>query len=98
MPSVDEMIQRAKVLSCPVRVSIWQAIGPYGSTPGELAATFGLAPSSVTYHLKILQDAGLIGVHRRGRYRIYKGLGIALTIATEDELEATYGTRPAVSP
>lgn len=95
---MDDMIERAKVLSSATRVNLWMSISSEGSTPTELANTLGLAPSSITHHLKVLKDAGLIDVQRKGRYRIYRGTGVAMTIATADELEATYGSRPDVSP
>ena len=88
MTTVNDVIWRAWLLSSPTRVKIWLAIGSLGSTPGELSATFGLAASTIRYHLKVLEDAGLVEVQRRGRYRVYRDVGVQLTVATGAELRA----------
>lgn len=40
-------------------------------TAGEIAGRFDCAWPTVTRHLKLLEGAGLVAVHRRGRERIY---------------------------
>ena len=84
----DDVIWRAWLLSSPTRVNLWLAIGSLGSTPTELANTFGLAASSVRYHLRILEDCGLVTVEQKGRYRVYKDVGVQLTVVTGDEIRA----------
>jgi DNA-binding transcriptional ArsR family regulator len=46
--------------------------GPSGLTPGALAATLGLPPSTLSFHLKELAHAGLISAERDGRHLIYR--------------------------
>ena len=46
--------------------------GPGGLTPGMLAATLGLPPSSLSFHLKELVQAGLVGVERQSRHLHYR--------------------------
>jgi len=36
--------------------------------PEDLAVIFELAPSTVSYHLRILEDAGFLSRHRQGKY------------------------------
>ena len=41
-------------------------------TAGELGADFGLSQPTVSQHLKVLRDAGLVSVREEGRCRIYQ--------------------------
>ena len=51
----------AKALGHPARVRIVRLLGQRAScVTGELAPELGLAPSTVSEHLRILRDAGLI--------------------------------------
>lgn len=38
---------------------------------GELADALGLAPATLSHHLSLLRNAGLVRVRRDGRQRIY---------------------------
>ncbi|MFM7704727.1 MAG: ArsR/SmtB family transcription factor [Rubrivivax sp.] len=46
--------------------------GPAGLTPGVLAVTLGVPPSSLSFHLKELSHAGLITPERAGRHIVYR--------------------------
>lgn len=62
-------------LAQPVRLRVFRALvgaGPGGLTPGTLAATLGLPPSSLSFHLKELVQAGLVDVERQGRHLHYR--------------------------
>ena len=62
-------------LAQPVRLRVFRALvgaGPGGLTPGTLAATLGLPPSSLSFHLKELMNAGLVSQQRDGRHLIYR--------------------------
>ncbi len=62
-------------LAQPVRLRVFRALvgaGPGGLTPGTLAATLGLPPSSLSFHLKELVHAGLAQAERQGRHLIYR--------------------------
>jgi ArsR family transcriptional regulator len=45
--------------------------GPDGITAGEIAATLGLPPNTLSFHLDRLRQAGLVTVRRSGRSMIY---------------------------
>lgn len=62
-------------LAQPVRLRVFRALvgaGPGGLTPGALANTLGLAPSSLSFHLKELVHAGLAQAERQGRHLFYR--------------------------
>ena len=61
-------------LSHPVRLSLFRELAaraPYGVSAGELAAGFEVPPSTMTGHLKALEQAGLVTVQRKSRFMIY---------------------------
>ncbi len=45
--------------------------GPEGLAAGEVAATIGLPPNTLTFHFDRLREAGLVTVRREGRSMIY---------------------------
>lgn len=45
--------------------------GPEGYTPGELAERLGIPAPTLSFHLKELQRAQLLGVRREGRFLFY---------------------------
>ncbi|HET6604750.1 MAG TPA: metalloregulator ArsR/SmtB family transcription factor [Xanthomonadaceae bacterium] len=45
---------------------------PDGAHPHELAEAFGLAPATLSFHLKALQHAGLVHARRSGRNLLYR--------------------------
>ncbi|MBW2425621.1 MAG: helix-turn-helix transcriptional regulator, partial [Deltaproteobacteria bacterium] len=45
--------------------------GPKGLPAGQIAETLGLAPATLSFHLKELSGAGLVACQRAGRSRIY---------------------------
>src|SRR5919197_1348449 len=45
--------------------------GPDGIAAGEVAATIGLPPNTLTFHFDRLRQAGLVTVRREGRSMIY---------------------------
>jgi DNA-binding transcriptional ArsR family regulator len=46
--------------------------GPEGFTPGELAHKLDIAAPTLSFHLKELQQAGLLAVRRDGRFLYYR--------------------------
>ncbi len=46
--------------------------GNEGLTPGALAERLEVAPNALSFHLKELAHAGLIGQERQGRHLIYR--------------------------
>src|SRR6202142_3913282 len=45
--------------------------GPDGLAAGEVAASLGVSPNTLTFHFDRLREAGLITVRRDGRSMIY---------------------------
>ena len=45
--------------------------GPQGLAAGEVAASLGLSPNTLTFHFDRLHEAGLVTVQRDGRSMIY---------------------------
>ena len=80
LPSAASMGESAAVvalaaLAQPMRLRVFRALigaAPAGLTPGVLAATLGLPPSSLSFHLKELSRAGLIEPRRSGRHIVYR--------------------------
>jgi ArsR family transcriptional regulator, arsenate/arsenite/antimonite-responsive transcriptional repressor len=57
----EQLAALAKALGHPARVRIVRLLGQRAScVTGELAPELGLAPSTVSEHLRILREAGLI--------------------------------------
>jgi len=46
--------------------------GPEGLTPGALAEQLGIAPNTLSFHLKELTNAELITQERQGRNLVYR--------------------------
>jgi len=62
-------------LAHPQRLRAYRALvvaGPAGLTPSVLADRLGVARNALSFHLKELSHAGLIGVEQQGRNLIYR--------------------------
>lgn len=69
------VIQALAALAQSSRLDAFRALvvaGPAGLTPGVLAEQLGVSASSLSFHLKELTHAGLIGAEREGRHLIYR--------------------------
>ena len=61
-------------LAQPQRLAIFRALvvaGPDGLAAGQLAALYGLPPSTLSFHVAQLHRAGLVTQQRASRARIY---------------------------
>jgi DNA-binding transcriptional ArsR family regulator len=57
------------------RLRVFRALvvtGPAGLTPGVIAEGTGLAPATLSFHLKELVNSGLVTQERQGRHLIYR--------------------------
>ncbi|WP_233873871.1 ArsR/SmtB family transcription factor [Paraburkholderia adhaesiva] len=64
------------------RLAIFRALvvaGYEGMAAGEIAQQLGLAPSSLSFHLKDLSHAGLVQSRQEGRFVIYTANFDAMT-------------------
>ena len=60
-----------KALSDSTRREILRALRGGDLTAGEISARFPMTAASVSHHLSVLKDAGLVSVERDGRNQIY---------------------------
>lgn len=84
----DMMVYRARVLSSPTRLDVWTCIGDFGMYSTAIARTLDLAPSTVSYHLRVLEHAGLVRHVQQGRYRMYTWTGERWGVVSAAEVEA----------
>ena len=69
------VVASLSALTQPVRLRVFRALvvaGPQGLTPGALCEQLGVAPTSLSFHLKELNHAGLVSQEREGRHLIYR--------------------------
>ena len=73
--SADELATAFRVIADPARLRILSAIAnaPEGEvTAGELAAPLGRSQPTISHHLAVLTDAGLVRRDKRGRQAWYR--------------------------
>jgi ArsR family transcriptional regulator len=58
----------SKALADATRLKIFEAISAKEMVCGELVALRGVTPATISHHLKILSDAGLIECQRKGQF------------------------------
>ena len=82
-------------LAHPHRLAIFRLLvreGPSGLPAGEIAEAVGATPTAASFHLKELDQAGLLHSTRSGRYIRYAvrfdGMRRLLTYLTEDCCQA----------
>ena len=60
-----------KALADPTRRRILELLRGGPQSAGYLAAQFGVSAATVSHHLAVLRDAGLISDEKRGKYIYY---------------------------
>lgn len=85
---LEVMLVRARILSSPLRLTLWFALGRDGMRPSELARTYDVAASTVRYHMLQLMRERLVEVVGAGAHRVYRWTSRELVLATRDELAA----------
>jgi ArsR family transcriptional regulator, arsenate/arsenite/antimonite-responsive transcriptional repressor len=69
----QQLIKITKALADPTRFHLLQTIAGRGETCcGELVRHFPLAQATVSRHLKILTEAGLVEGRREGQFHYYR--------------------------
>lgn len=69
MPAVDVLFT---ALASPVRRELLRLLLDGPRTAGDLAAHFSMSRPSVSEHLRVLRDAGLVAEAKHGRERHYR--------------------------
>lgn len=60
-----------RALADPTRREILKALRGGDLAAGDIAARFPMTAASVSHHLSVLKEAGLVKVERNGRNQIY---------------------------
>lgn len=71
----QDVVVALAALAQSVRLRVFRALvvaGPDGLAAGVLAESLGVAPNTLSFHLKELLHAGLVTQARDGRYLIYR--------------------------
>lgn len=70
-----------KALSDPTRREILRLLRDRAKTAGEIGSHFDMAGATISHHLSVLREAGLISDRRQGKYIYYE-----LNLSVLDEL------------
>jgi ArsR family transcriptional regulator, arsenate/arsenite/antimonite-responsive transcriptional repressor len=66
---LDELSKISKALADLTRLKIYEKIAAHPDTIcGKLVEDFGLSPATVSHHLRVLSEAGLIQTRREGQF------------------------------
>ena len=72
-PEADELAARFKALADPTRVAIVNCLSAADEVcVCNLTETFDLSQPTISHHLKVLKDAGLVESTRRGTWAYYR--------------------------
>lgn len=88
-------------LSQETRLTLFRMLveqGPSGSSAGVLAERLGIPPSSLSFHLRALQFAGLITQRRASRQLIYAADFAAMNAVLQYLTENCCGAAGACAP
>jgi len=69
-----DVVKALSALAQESRLDVFRLLvkrGPEGFPPSALAEKLGIAATTLSFHLKELQNAGLISMRRDGRYLFY---------------------------
>ena len=64
--------QRLKALADPLRLQVLEVLGGGERCVCDLTAELGLAQSKLSFHLKVLKEAGLLADRQEGRWIYYR--------------------------
>ena len=60
-----------RALADPTRREILRALREEDMTAGDIAGLFTITAASISHHLNVLKDAGLVQAQRDGRHIVY---------------------------
>ncbi|KEF42898.1 MAG: ArsR family transcriptional regulator [Cyanobium sp. CACIAM 14] len=70
--AADAARQLLKALADPIRLRIVEALGDGERCVCDLTGELGLAQSRLSFHLKVMKEAGLLGDRQEGRWVYYR--------------------------
>ncbi|WP_407352215.1 ArsR/SmtB family transcription factor [Luteimonas sp. R10] len=73
--NTDAALDALSALAQKSRLAVFRhlvELGPAGATPGELAEALGIAPTTLSFHLRTLSQAGLTEAAQNGRSITYR--------------------------
>lgn len=71
----EDVVRSLAALAQPVRLQVFRGLvvsGKEGLTPGTMSEALGIAPATLSFHLKELAHAGLVRQERSSRHIIYR--------------------------
>jgi predicted transcriptional regulator len=92
----DQFVRFFKVLAEPKRLKIVGLLAEKHRTVEQLGDLLGLGVSTVSHHLSLLADAGLVAAKSEGYYKVYSLNTDALTAMAKELLKQAEQQRPVV--
>jgi ArsR family transcriptional regulator len=86
---VQDYIAITKALSDPTRVRALMSLGRGELCVCQLIEVLSLSPSTVSKHMSVLQQAGLVEQRKEGRWRYYRAAGRTAPQIVRDALRWT---------
>ena len=72
MSSYEKSSQMLKALAHPVRMEIIERLEKNGCNVSKIQENLGLPQSTISQHLKVLKNAGILSSHRKGTTVCYR--------------------------
>lgn len=67
------LVRIAKAIADPTRYAILKAIASHGEIScGRLAEVFPIAQATVSHHLNVLMNAGLVAMRKQGQHHYFR--------------------------
>lgn len=95
----ESVARRLKAVADPTRLAILHSLAAAPSTVGELATLFRLAQPTVSMHVKLLRQSGLVHSERKdGRVRLSADPGAVEALLGDLREAVLLGTTPGTTP
>jgi ArsR family transcriptional regulator len=92
----SEVEKISKALADETRLRIFEAISSTNQmTCGEIVSMRGVTPATVSHHLKILSEAGLIACRREGQFVYSQALPETIAAYSRTLAKIARGRKPA---
>lgn len=94
----EQARQLLKALADPLRLQVIEALGHGERCVCDLTADLGLAQSKLSFHLKVLKEAGLLADRQEGRWIYYRLRSEALVALQHWLADLSAGCAAPASP